>query len=302
MDISIIIPSFNGGEALRVLTQKINETLSGKYSYELLFIFDDGTKRTWQIIKELRSEYPDYIKAYRLARNYGQHRAILFGFSRALGDFVVTIDEDMQHNPADILKLVKKQKDDNYDIVYGKFTNLQHNRIRKIISAILREVMNHFIPNLYENYSPYRLIRRDIARRSLSTVCTYIFIDDFLSRITQNIAFVNIDHYKRMEGESSYKFIKLVKHGIFILLAYSKIIPLLFSSSLVFIGIGSVLFTLILISPENLDSGLINNRTILATMSIGFFFIILSFVGSYINHRNSQNNSRPIKIIDESSI
>ncbi len=302
MDISIIIPSFNGREAIRDLTQKINEALSGKYSYEVLFIFDYGTKRTWQIIKGLQSESPGIIKAFHLARNYGQHRAIQFGFSRILGDFVVTIDEDLQHNPADILKLIDKQKENNYDIVYGRFTYLRHHMIKNLISAILRKVLSYFIPTLYENYSPYRLIRREIAIKTSNMISTYTIIDDFLSRITQKIAFVDINHYKRIEGKSSYTFLKLLKHGIYILLAYSKLVTLLIIISAVFVVIGSVFFALRLFSSDNLGLEFINNRTIFASVSIGVFLIILSFIGSYINHRNSDINSSPVKIINESSL
>lgn len=118
MDFSVVVPSYNGGQTIINLFQKIRDELSGKYSFEVLFIFDNGKDKTWRIIEELGNDYPDIVKSYHLAKNYGQHRAIQFGFSKAKGDFVVTIDEDLQHDPADIIRLMEKQKEANYDIVY----------------------------------------------------------------------------------------------------------------------------------------------------------------------------------------
>ena len=302
MDLSIIIPSFNAGETIRDLTLQINEALADKFSFEIIFVFDNGGNKTWQIIEKLKWEFPSLVKAYHLARNYGQHRAIQFGFSKAQGDFVITIDEDLQHDPADILKLIRKQKEGNYDIVYGKFSNSQHKGIRNRVSYVLRKILKHFISTLYDNYSPYRLIKHDISMRVSTLVSPYTFIDDFLSRITQNIAFEDILHHKRKQGRSSYTFLRLIKYGLYILLAYSKLVPFLLATSAVFVVIGSVLFVLSVISPENLNAELINNRTIFASYGIGVFFIILSFIGSFINHRNSIINTGPIRLLNENSI
>jgi undecaprenyl-phosphate 4-deoxy-4-formamido-L-arabinose transferase len=302
VNISVLIPAYNGGNILKDLFFKINEVLSGRYTFEVIFIFDNGKEETWKIIKGLKKDYPDLIKAYHLANNYGQHRAIQFGMGQTLGNFVVTLDEDLQHDPADILKLAKKQKEGNYDIVYGRFSDPQHEGIHNRISFILRKILKHFLPTLYDNYSPYRFIRREIAIRISTMVCPYTFIDDFLSRVTQNIAFEDIDHHKRMEGKSSYTFMKLFKHGIYILLAYSKLIPLLLTISITFVVTGSVIFALSVISPGYLNIGLFTNRFIFATMAIGMVLIFISLIGSFINHHNTIINTRSIKLLNEDPI
>jgi polyisoprenyl-phosphate glycosyltransferase len=302
MKLSIIVPVYRGKAILQELFRRISGTLNGVFDFEVLLICDGCDRESWSEIKELKKQNPSQVKVYRLAQNYGQHRAIQFGFSKVSGDLVVTIDEDLQHDPSDILKLIGKQKENDYDIVYGRFTNPQHNGIRNIISAVLRKALKHFIPTLYDNYSPYRLIKQEIAVRTATMICPYTFIDDFLSRVTQNIAFEDINHYKRVEGKSSYTFLKLIKHGIYILLAYSKLIPVLLLASGVLVVSGTVMFALNVMSPENVNSVSFNNKTIFATIGIGVIFIFLSFIGSYINHRNSKINTRPIKLLNESSI
>lgn len=302
MKLSLIIPVFRGGDILRNLYTRINDSLIVNFEYEVLFICDCCDCKSLAVIKEIKKNDPSRIRVFQLAQNYGQHRALQFGFGKALGDFIITMDEDLQHDPADILRLVKKQKENNYDIVYGKFNNSQHKKIRNRISFILRKILKHFIPTLYDNYSPYRLIKQEIAKRTSTMVCPITFIDDFLSRITQNIAFENINHHKRVKGKSSYTFMKLFKHGIYILLAYSKLIPLLLVSSIVFEVTGLVMFALKVISPENLNTGLFNNISIITTMGIGITLIFISLIGSFINHRNTITNTRPIKFLNEDSI
>jgi polyisoprenyl-phosphate glycosyltransferase len=302
MKLSIIIPVFKGGRILRELYKIINESLLNLYDYEVLFVCDGCDSESWSVIKELDKQNSSKIKVYRLAQNYGQHRAIQFGFSKVSGDLVVTIDEDLQHDPADIIRLIDKQKDGDYDIVYGRFIKPQHNSIKNIFSVVLRKSLKHFIPTLYENYSPYRLMKRDIAKKASTMVSSYTFIDDFLSRITQNIAFEDINHHKRIKGKSSYTFMKLLKHGISILLTYSKLIPFLYIISIAFVIIGSVMFALHVILLNNLDTKLINNKSIIEVMGIGSIFIILSLIASIINHWNTNINSKPIKLLNEDSI
>ena len=302
MKLSIIIPVFCGGDILRDLYTRINDSLIVNFEYEVLFICDYCDCKSLAVIKEIKKNDPSKIRVFRFAQNYGQHRALQFGFGKAFGDFIITMDEDLQHDPADILRLVEKQKESNYDIVYGKFNHSQHNGIRNRISSILRKFLSHFIPTLYDNYSPFRLIKREIVIKISTMVCPYTFIDDFLSRVTQNIAFEDINHHKRAEGKSSYTLMKLFKHGIYILLAYSKLIPLLLVSSVVIEIIAAIMFALSVIYPENLNIALFNNRSIIATMGIGIILIIISLIGSFINHRNTIINTRPIKLLDEDPI
>ena len=215
MDLSIIVPVYRRKAIIEELIKRIHNTLINKFEYEILLICDDCDFVTTSVIKKIKSFNLDQIKVYYFAKNYGQQRAIQFGFTKASGHFIITIDEDLQHDPSDILRLIQKQNEGSFDIVYGKFTNNRHAGRRKVLSAYLRKILKIFIPTLYEDYSPYRLIRRDIAIRTSTMVCPFTFIDDFLSRITQNIGFIDVDQHKRFSGKSSYTFLKFIKLGIF---------------------------------------------------------------------------------------
>jgi len=302
MKLSVIIPVYRGKEILSELLKRINKTLIGNYDFEVLFICDGCDSTSLRILKEIKKSNPFHIEVYRLAKNYGQHRALQYGFSRASGDLIITIDEDLQHDPADIIKLIEKQMEGDYDIVYGRFTNLQHNGIRNIISAVLRKTLKHFIPTLYDNYSPYRLIKRDIASRTSTMVCPYTFIDDFLSRITQNIVLVDITHFKRFAGSSSYTFSKLVKNGIFILLAYSRVISWLLVVAGLIMIIGAFLSIISVASPGSINTDFVNRISIIGIFGTGLLLIIICLLGTLINHRNMKLNTRPIRLLNEDTI
>jgi polyisoprenyl-phosphate glycosyltransferase len=302
MKLSVIVPVYRGKEILGELFKKINQTLIGKYDFEVVFICDGCDSDSMRILKEIKKSNQSQIEIIQLAKNYGQHRALQYGFRRATGDLIITIDEDLQHDPADIFKLLAKQMEGDYDIVYGRFTDLKHNGLRNIISAILRKLLKHFIPELYKNYSPYRLIKKEIAYRASIMISPYIFIDDFLSKATQNITFVDIRHYKRFQGKSSYTILKLVKHGIYLLLAYSKLIRLLFVASVIFLISGLVIFMLSIIYPEFFMKALLSNRIIFATFGLGMILLILSYIGSQVNRMNSKNNTIPVILLYEDPI
>jgi polyisoprenyl-phosphate glycosyltransferase len=302
MKLSVIIPVFRGREILYELYRRIDEALNGKYEYEVLLICDGCDRDSLNVIHELKKQNSSQIRVFNLAQNYGQHRAIQFGFTKASGDFIITIDEDLQHDPNDILKLIDKQQNGDYDIVYGRFTNPQHNGIRNFMSTILRKILKYFIPTLYEEYSPYRLIKRDISTRTSTMVCPYTFIDDFLSRTTHNIAYVDITHSRRFSGSSSYTVSKLARHGIYILLAYSQIIAWLLVLAGILMITGTFLSVLSVTSVNAGNTILIHRMTITEIFGAGSLLILLSLFGTLINHRNIKLNTRPVKLSDESAV
>lgn len=232
VDLSIVIPVFRAGNILRELIDKIDVSLKGSRSYEVLLVCDKCDPVTENAANELSNKYHN-IRIFRLKRNYGQHKALLFGFLKSSGDFIITMDEDLQHNPDDIHKLINKQVEGDYDIVYGSFSNPGSNWIRNKISSMSRRFLSSSIPGLYEKYSPFRLIRSNIAVEAAGINEPYVFIDDFLSRITTKTAHVNVCLYSRPKGSSSYSGLKVIRHGLLVILKYSRLASFLFVSGII---------------------------------------------------------------------
>jgi undecaprenyl-phosphate 4-deoxy-4-formamido-L-arabinose transferase len=222
MDISVIIPVFNGVNTITELYGRIKKALNSKYSFEIIFIHDCGNDQSWDIIQDLVSTDPLTCKGFHLKQNYGQHNAILFGMKKAGGKFIITMDEDLQHDPNNIPDLILKQVEGDYDVVYGKFEKLEHPFFRKLTSGIMRFILLKMIPGLHPEYSSYRLIKKQLAEKITENNSNpFIFIDGEIGLKAFTISWTPVKHSKRTEGTSSYSTYKLIRHSLNIILGYS---------------------------------------------------------------------------------
>lgn len=292
MDLTVIIPVYQGEKTIRELYKRIKETLDGKFDYEILFIYDSGKDNSWGIIQELIGSDPSIVRGFHLVRNYGQHNALLFGMTKAHGDLIITMDEDLQHNPNHIPQLIAKQRTGDFDVVYGKFNRTQHSFTRKWASEMLRKLLILIVPGIHPDYSSFRLLKRSLAERIIVMKNSYSFIDGSIGQCTENISTVPVEHYKRSVGQSSYSLFKLLKHALFIIIAYSKIIIWLFLISV------SVIFTVALFYMINLR---VNNplmdRFVRLFFFIGITVFLVGLMTGILFYINKKQNSKISEII-----
>ncbi|HEY3346799.1 MAG TPA: glycosyltransferase family 2 protein [Nitrospirota bacterium] len=115
--VSAVVPLYNEEESLRELYLRLTGVLAGMGEYELLFVDDGSTDRSLAILEELHEKDPEHVSVFSFRRNYGKSAALATGFKHASGDFIVTLDADLQDDPAEIPRLVEALKD--YDLVSG---------------------------------------------------------------------------------------------------------------------------------------------------------------------------------------
>jgi undecaprenyl-phosphate 4-deoxy-4-formamido-L-arabinose transferase len=135
--ISVVIPVYKAEDCLQELYSRLKTslgTISGEY--EIIFVEDCGGDRSWDIIVELSKKDPG-VRGIQLSRNFGQHNALLCGIRAAQGEVVVTIDDDLQHPPEEIPKLVDKLNE-GYDVVYGTPQFQQHGLWRNLASRLTK--------------------------------------------------------------------------------------------------------------------------------------------------------------------
>ncbi|MDQ3112047.1 MAG: glycosyltransferase family 2 protein, partial [Bacteroidota bacterium] len=129
--LSIVIPVYNSEELLDELFNSINATLTGTQAFEVVFVDDGSQDQSWEKIVKLKSHHPDKIRGIQLSRNFGQHNALVCGFSFAQGDLVLTMDDDLQHPPSEIPKMLAAHYAKNADVIYGIYnTNKKHSAAR----------------------------------------------------------------------------------------------------------------------------------------------------------------------------
>lgn len=223
MIISIVIPVYNGEKTLRDLYNQIKREINVYKTYEIIFVYDCGKDNSWRIISELSEEDKEHVRGFHLDKNYGQQLATLFGLKRSSGDYIITLDEDVQHDPKFIQEMIKKLENEKLDFVYGKFKRIEQPVIKVFLSKLLRLILCRMVPDLPRDYSSYRLIRKELAEKLIAADSHFSFIDVELGRISQNEASLVVDHCKRINGSSSYTVSKLIKQTLDVLFGYSQI-------------------------------------------------------------------------------
>ena len=144
MDISVVIPLLNEAESLSELFSWIDRVMKeNRFSYEVIFVDDGSTDNSWEIIRNLKQEHSE-VKGIRFTKNYGKSPALHYGFLKAEGDVVVTLDADLQDNPDEIPELYRMIKEDNYDMVSGwkkkRYDPLSKTLPTKLFNATARKV------------------------------------------------------------------------------------------------------------------------------------------------------------------
>lgn len=119
LNISVVVPLFNEDESLPELTAWVNRVMQNhQFSYELIFIDDGSTDKSWQVIQQLKTDFPS-VKGIKFRRNYGKSAALNVGFAAAEGEVIITMDADLQDSPDEIPLLYKRIKEENLDLISG---------------------------------------------------------------------------------------------------------------------------------------------------------------------------------------
>ncbi|WP_242478853.1 glycosyltransferase family 2 protein [Hymenobacter lapidiphilus] len=292
------MPTYRGQDTIRPLTQQLDQFFcAAGLSYEVIFVNDCGPDHSWCVMQEVQAEFgSERVKIVRLARNFGQHNALICGFSHAQSDFIVTMDEDLQHSPADVGLLLAKQTEGDYDVVYGRYDALQHSGFRNFTSRMLKKLLAIGIPGLHPDFTAFRLIRAAIARYCLDMTNSYTFLDGYLTWITQSVGVVTVGHHERAARQSSYTVGKLIEHSINIFVTFSDLPVRLLSLTSVVVFVLMTTYSLYILARElflnDLTPGF-PNLIIMLGFGVGLLLLGMGILGEYIHRINLKTTRRP---------
>jgi glycosyltransferase involved in cell wall biosynthesis len=209
--ISIVIPVYASEAILPDLVVSVDQVMTeNNYDYELILVCDASPDNSWSEIKRLKTKFPT-IKGILLRNNSGQHNAVLAGLAEAKNSIVVTMDDDLQHDPRDIPKLIEALVPET-DVVYGAFRNRNHPIWKKAGSKFNNGVATFVLGKPQELYlSPFRVIRQEIVLELLEFKGPFVYIDGLILAMTNSIKSVEVAHYSRKTGKSHYGFSKSIK-------------------------------------------------------------------------------------------
>ncbi|MGV8979977.1 glycosyltransferase family 2 protein [Clostridium sp.] len=220
--ISVVVPVYNSGDSLEhfynVLSKELNKICD---DYEIIMIDDGSLDNSYEKMEKLH-DIDSRVKVIQLDGNFGQQNALMCGFHYSRGEYIVTMDDDMQHPPEEIRKL-KKKIDEGYDVVYGIPIIKQHSIYRKMGSKMTDYMFNKICSKPKNiKVSSFRIIRKNIINEIIKDNTSFVYISAITLKNTRSISNVEVKHNARKFGKSNYDFYKLLKLFIKLYIYYSK--------------------------------------------------------------------------------
>lgn len=210
VDLSVVIPVYNSAQIMPLLLERLRNVLDGlDMTYEIVMVEDGSPDDSWRVLSTLQQHDPQHIVAVQLMRNYGQHNALMCGFRHARGALVVTMDDDLQHPPEEIPKLLDTIAAGDLDLVYGCYDKKKHPLLKNAGSA----VVNMFFRRVFRlgvTVTAFRVFRRELLEAILSYTRPFTFIDGLLAWNTRRVGTTTVEHHPRASGHSGDSLAKMV--------------------------------------------------------------------------------------------
>lgn len=296
ISLSIVIPVYNSEDTIGKLTDNLVQSLSEDYKLEIVLVNDCSKDNSEQICIGLYEKYKSIVNFYSLAKNVGEHNAVMAGLNQVTGDYVVIMDDDFQNPISEVIKLVEFGKQNNYDVVYTYYDTKKHNVFRNLGSKFNDKVANMMLKkpkNLY--LSSFKLISRFLVKEIIKYELPYPYIDGLILRATSSIGKIKVLHDERSVGKSGYTMHKLISLWLNMFTNFS-ILPLRAS---IFIGFIFALIGLIFgvyiffekLSEPRLPVGFAS-LAVAVFVFAGIQLMSIGIIGEYIGRiKLSQNRS-----------
>ena len=295
--ISIVIPVFNAEKTITDLVNSLIVKLSANFMIEIILVNDCSNDESESECLTLFKKHPKNVKYYRLAKNVGEHNAVMAGLNNARGIWAIVMDDDFQNPVSEVIKLINFILKNNYDVVYTKYKEKKDSAFRNFGSYLNNKVANIMLKkpnNLY--LSSFKAINQKLISEIIKYELPYPYIDGLILRTTSNIGVIEVEHNYRLKGRSGYTLKKLISLWLNMFTNFS-VVPLRLSTILgTVLSLGGFLFaiaTLIekFLYPE-LPQGYASIIIIFIIFS-GVQLIFIGLIGEYIGRLFISNNKHP---------
>lgn len=282
---SVVIPVYKSqGTIARVVSSVKDFFLTNKLDFEIILVNDGSPDSSWDVVSNLARAHPEVV-AINLLKNYGQHNANLCGFREARGDFIITMDDDLQNPPEELGKLIDTIKE-GYDLVLGRFESKQHSLVRRFGSQLVgwlnRKVFEVKADLVLSNF---RIIRRDVVDRVCQDRSFSPYIPGLLLKNSSRYCNVQVKHLPRSEGKSNYTPRKILRLVATILFNHSSI-PLRYGAAFGFLVAGGSFLMSLYFLVESMARGTHApgwaSLVVLLSFFNGVLILLLSVIGEYI--------------------
>ena len=295
--VSFVIPCYRSAMTIGNVVKEIQDTMNGmsKYTYEIILVNDCSPDDTFEVIRKLCEENNN-ICGVNLAKNFGQHAALMAGFHQVTGDILVCLDDDGQ-TPANEVSKLLAEIEAGQDVVYASYEHKKHSSFRNFGSWVNEKMLQFLLGKPKELFvSSYFAARRFIVDEMLRYENAYPYVIGLVLRTTKRITNVPVSHREREIGTSGYTLGKLLALWFNGFTAFStKPLRIATASGTVFAGIG-FLYALYTIIKKFVNPAVpLGFSSMMSAVLIigGLILIMLGLIGEYIGRMYICMNSAP---------
>src|SRR5213596_1452318 len=285
-ELSLVIPVYNGSRTIGALVEHTTK-IFGLTSFEIVLVNDGSEDDSEMVCVKLAEKFPQNVTFVHLSRNFGEHSAVLAGFTQARGRYVAVLDDDSQNPPEEVVRMLDELKRKNYDVVYGHYIEKKHSWFRNLGSRFndrIATLMLHKPKDLY--LLSFKVMNRFLVDEIIKYRGPYPYTDGLIYRVTRNIGQIPVEHRVSASGPSRYTLRRLVRLWLNMFLNFS-IKPLrisvyvgLLASCLSIVALVAILIDKLWIT-KNVTVGI---PTVLGSVVFfaGIQLMILGLVGEYL--------------------
>lgn len=303
MLISFVIPCYGSANTIESVVDEIRQTMNTRknYEYEIVLVNDCSPDNVYEKITTL-AENDKNVKVINLAKNFGQHNAIIAGLGQVTGEVTVCLDDDGQTPANEVFKLIDKL-DEGYDIAFAKYNIKKHSLFRNLGSKVNSLMAEYLIGKPKSLYiSSYFVCKKFVVDTLIKYKNPYPYISGLLLQTTKRIANVDINHRSRTIGDSGYTFVKLISLWLNGFTAFS-IKPLRIATVLGFLcAIAGFVYGLVtVINYFILPNVPLGYSSMMAALLFvgGMLMLMLGLIGEYIGRIYLSINNMPQYVIKE---
>jgi glycosyltransferase involved in cell wall biosynthesis len=303
--ISVVVPAYNSELSLPELVRRLEPVLEvAATDYELILVDDGSRDGTWRVIQDLARDHA-WVRGVHLMRNYGQYNAVLCGIRLARYELIVTMDDDLQHPPEEIPKLLEKLTADK-DVVYGTPSQEQHGVWRNAASQVTKLALQSAMgAPIARKASPFRVFRTRFRDAFAAFDGPYVSIDVLLTWGTTRFDAVEVRHEPRTLGTSNYTFRKLVVHALNMITGFSTW-PLQLSSLIgLFFTVVGIVALFVVVIKYLIQGGTVPGFSFLASMIAifsGAQLFSLGIMGEYLARMHARTMQHPTYAVLEMTL
>jgi glycosyltransferase involved in cell wall biosynthesis len=302
--VSILVPVYNSSEILPNLVERIIAVAKSlNVPFEVILVNDGSFDDSWNVIRRLTASYAS-IRGISMMRNYGQHNALLAGLRVARYAMTVTLDDDLQHPPEELPKLIEKLRE-GFDVIYGSPESGTHGFFRNLASVATKLTLQTAIgADSARHVSAFRVFKTDLRRAFSTFQSPFVSLDVLLTWGTARFGYIRVKHEKRRLGRSTYTVWKLIRHALNMMTGFS-VLPLQLASIIgfVFSFAGLVVLAYVLLRFMLYGSTVAGFPFLASIIAIfsGAQLFALGILGEYMARIHFRSLDRPTYTIAETS-